>query len=76
MLLYYELPYVTGAAKRDQVGTVYTNSHNGTYLEFCVQYLISVSCKMLPMKLLTDGKHFTYKSFSRSLVMMQQMCKM
>ena len=52
--------YVTGPAKRDQVGTKYTNSYNGTYLEFCVQYLLSASCKMLPMKLLTDGKSFTY----------------
>ena len=52
--------FVTGPAKRDQVGTKYTNSHNGKYIEFCVQYLLSVSCKMLPMKLLTDGKNFTY----------------
>ena len=51
---------MTGPAKRDQVGTKYTNSQNGTYLEFCVQYLLSVSYKMLPMKLLTDGKNFTY----------------
>ena len=34
--------------------------HNGTYLELCVQYLLSVSCKMYPMKLLTDGKTVTY----------------
>ena len=52
--------YVTGPAKRDQVGTKYTISQNGTYLEFCVEYLLSVSCKMLPMKLLIDGKMFTY----------------
>ena len=52
--------YVTGLAKRDQVGTKYTISQNGTYLELCVQYLLSVSCKMLPMKLLINGHHFTY----------------
>ena len=51
---------VTGPAKRDQVGTKYTISQIGTYLEFCVQYLISVSCTMLPMTLFIDGKNFTY----------------
>ena len=51
---------MTRPAKRDQVGTKYTISQNGTYLELCVQYLLSVSCKMLPMKLLIDGKKFTY----------------
>ena len=51
---------VTGPAKRDQVGTKYTISQNGTYLEFYVQCLLSVGCKMLPMKLLIDGKNFTY----------------
>ena len=61
----------------DQVGTKYTISQNGTYVEFCVQYLFSVSCTILPMKLFIDGKNFTYlHSFSRSLVMMQQMGKM
>ena len=54
------LQYVTGPAKRDQVGTKYTISQNGTYLEFCVQYLYSVSCTMLPMKLCIDGKNYTY----------------
>ena len=54
------MTYVTGPAKRDQVGTKYTISHNGTYLELCVEYLLSVSCKMYPMKLLTDGKTVTY----------------
>ena len=52
--------YVTGPAKRDQVGTRYTISQNGTYLEFWVQYLLSVDCKMLLMKLFIDGKNFTY----------------
>ena len=52
--------FVTRQTKRDQVGTKYTISQNGTYLEFCVEYLLSVSCKMLPMKLLIDGKIFTY----------------
>ena len=56
----YGIINVTGPAKRDQVGTKYTNSHNGTYLEFCVQCLLSVSCKMFPMKFLTDGKNFIY----------------
>ena len=52
--------YVTGPAKRDQVGTKYTILQNGTYLEFYVQYLLSASCKMLPMKLLINGKKVTY----------------
>ena len=52
--------YVTGPAKRDQVGTKYTISQNGTYLEFCVQYLFSFSCRILPMQLLIDSKNFTY----------------
>ena len=52
--------YVTGPAKRDQVGTKYTISQNGIYLEFCVQYFLSVSCKMLPMTLLIDDRNFTY----------------
>ena len=42
------------------VGTKYTISQNGTYLEVCVQIVLSVSCKMLPMTLLIDGKMFTY----------------
>ena len=49
---------MTGPVKRDQVGTKYTISQNGTYLEFCVQYSLSVSCEMFPMKLLIDGKTF------------------
>ena len=56
----YPTTYVTGPAKRDQVGTKYAISQNGIYLEFCAQYLISVSCIMLPMKLFIDGKNFTY----------------
>ena len=52
--------YVTGPAKRDQVGTMYIISRNRTYLEFCVQYLLSVSCKMLPMNLFIYGKNVTY----------------
>ena len=51
---------VTGPAKRDQVGTKYTTSQNGTYLEFCVQYVNSVSCTMLPMKLCIDVENCTY----------------
>ena len=53
------ITYVTGPAKRDQVGTKYTISLNGKYLEFCVQYLVSVSCTTLPIKLCFDGKIFT-----------------
>ena len=52
--------YVTGPAKRDQVGTKNTISQNVKYLEFCEQYLLSVSCRMLPMKFLIDGTNFTY----------------
>ena len=52
--------YVTRPAKRDQVGTKYTISQNGTYLEFCVKCLHSVSCTMLPMKLCVDGENYTY----------------
>ena len=51
---------VTGPAKKDQVGTKYTISQNGTYLEYCVQYLLSVNYKILPMKILIDGKNFSY----------------
>ena len=34
----------------------YTISQNGKCLEFFVQYLLSVSCKMLPIKCFIDGK--------------------
>ena len=47
--------YVTGSAKRDQVGTIYTIT-DGKYLESYVQYSFSVNCKML---CITDGKNFT-----------------
>ena len=50
---------MTGPAKRDQVGTKYTISHNGKYLEFCAHYLLSVSSKVLPIKLCIDGKNVT-----------------
>ena len=56
--------FVTGPAKRDQVGTKYSISQNGTLLEFCVQYLLSVSCKMLPMKIFIDGENFTYTALA------------
>ena len=49
---------MTGPAKRDQVGTKYTISQNGKHFEFYVQYLLSVSCKMLPIKLFIVGKSF------------------
>ena len=52
------ITFVTGPEKRDQVGTKYTISQNSRYFEFCVQYLLSVSCKMLPTKLLMDSKSF------------------
>ena len=55
--------FVTEPAERDQVGTKYTISQNSTYLEFCVQYLLSVSYKMLPMKLLING-NFIYITFA------------
>ena len=54
------LLYVTGPAKRDQVGTKYIISQNGIYLELRVQYLLSVRCKMLPLKVFMYGKIFTY----------------
>ena len=52
---------MTGPTKRDQVGTKYTISQNGKYFEFCVQYVVSINCKMLPFqkKLCIDGKRFT-----------------
>ena len=49
---------VTGPAKKDQVGTKYTISENHKYLTFCVQHLLFVSYKMLPIKLFVDDKNF------------------
>ena len=49
------LAYVTRPATWDQVVTKYTISQNGNYLEFHAHYLLSVSCKMLPIKLFIDG---------------------
>ena len=46
----YQLSNVTGPAKMDQVGKKYIISQNGKYLEFCGQYLLSVSCKMLAIE--------------------------
>ena len=46
---------MTGPVKRDQVGTC-TNTLYHKMLEFYVQYLLSVSCKMLPIKCFIDGK--------------------
>ena len=54
-----QIKYVTGPAKRDQVGTKYTSSQNDAYLEFCVQYLHPASCIMLLIKFFIDDKHFT-----------------
>ena len=48
------------ASEKRPSGNKYTISQNGTYLEVCVEYSLSVSCKMLPMKLLIDGKTLTY----------------
>ena len=46
--------------KRDQVGTKYTLSQNGNYLELCVQYLLSVGCKILHINdLFIDGENVT-----------------
>ena len=53
---------MTGAAKRDQVGTKYILLQNGKYLEFCVQYYFSLSCKILPIELFIDGKNLSYLS--------------
>ena len=50
---------MTGVAKRDQVGTQYILLQNGKYLEFCVQYYFSLSCKILPIELFIDGKKLT-----------------
>ena len=55
---------VTRPAKTDQVGTKYTISQNGKYLEFCVQYLLSVSYKRLRITLCIDGKTFTSTAFA------------
>ena len=54
-----QVTYVTGPAKMDQVDTKYTISQNGKYLEFCVQYLPSVNCETLAIKLWFDGENFT-----------------
>ena len=32
---------------------------NSKYLEFCVQYLLSVSCNMFPIQLSIDRENFT-----------------
>ena len=60
LIVMAKIANVTGPVKRDQVGTKNTTSQNGTYIEFCVQYLLSVSCRMLPMKLIMNGTNFTY----------------
>ena len=49
---------MTGPAKRDHIGTKHTISNNGKYLEFLVQYLLSVRRKLLAIKLFIDGKNF------------------
>ena len=51
--------YVTGPARIDQVSTKYTISQNGKYLEFYVQYLLSVNCETLAIKLCFNGENFT-----------------
>ena len=43
--------YVTGSAKRDQVGTIYIIT-DGKYLESYVQYSLSINYKMLRIKFL------------------------
>ena len=54
------LAFVTKPAKGTKyINTKYIISQNCTYHELCVQYLLSVSCKVLPMKLFIDGKHVT-----------------
>ena len=48
---------MTGPAVWDhQVGTKCTITQNGKYLEFCAQYLLSESCKILPINLFINGK--------------------
>ena len=49
---------MTGPAKRDQVGTKYTISQNGKYLEICVHYLLSITCTLLAIKVFIHGKSF------------------
>ena len=64
----FHMTYVTGPVKRDQIGTRYIILQNNKYLEVCVQYLLSVICKMLSIKLFIDGENLTLiYSFSRSL---------
>ena len=59
MIIYVvSLLYVTGPAKRDQVGTKYTISHNGKYFDVCVYYLVSVNCKIFPITLYMADKNF------------------
>ena len=50
---------MTGPVKIDQVSTKYTISQNGKYLDFCVQYLLSVNCETLAIKLCFDGENVT-----------------
>ena len=37
----------------------YVRMYVCTNLDFCIQYVVSVSCKMLPIKLCFDGKTVT-----------------
>ena len=50
---------MTGPAIKDQVGTKYTESQNHKYLKFCVQYLLSSSFPLLPIKWFNGDKNLT-----------------
>ena len=50
--------YVTGPMKWDQVAQNITILQNYKYPVLCEQYLISVSFKMLPIKVFIDGRNF------------------
>ena len=50
--------YVTWTAKKDQVSTKYIISPKRKYLKFCVQYSLSVTFEMLPIKFFIDSENF------------------
>ena len=61
------LPFVTGSAKGTKLQLAQNAPYHkmvNNYLELCVQYLISVSCKMLPNTFCIDDKNFTLIALS------------
>ena len=54
---YFKTTVCDRASKRHQVDTKYTISQNHNYLTFCVKYLLSVSFKLLFIKLFIYGKN-------------------